>query len=271
MALPHTVGDRWRQVAVTASFLICLIGSMVGVGVFGGTPISSAAGGALSADATLLAPASGAFSVWTVIYLGLAGYTVFQWLPARTADPRQRRLRLPVAGTMLLNAAWILVVQAGWLWLSVLVIAALLTLLAYTFVILVRTRPHGLLERILVDGVLGLYFGWVCVATVANVAAALAANGFDGGGIAPNWWAVAMLTITAGVGVALAIKGGGRLAVAATLAWGLAWIAVARAGGDPYSLPTAVAAGLAALVVLGSTVIRRLATPPRNSDAQMVG
>ncbi|MEV0894314.1 tryptophan-rich sensory protein [Promicromonospora sp. MEB111] len=248
--------DRVERIVVTVSFVVCVIGSMIGVGVFGGTPVSSAAGGALDTDATLLAPASAAFSVWTVVYVGLAGYTVLQWFdgPTPRAQARQRRLRLPVAGTMLLNAAWILVVQAGWLWMSVLVIGALLVLLGRVFVILLRTRASGPLDRVLVDGVLGVYLGWVCVATAANVAAALTSAGFDGGGLAPEGWAVAVLVAVGAVGVALAVRGDGRIAVALAIAWGLSWIAVARWDGTPASAPTAAAAVAVAAVVLAVTL-----------------
>lgn len=262
--------DRIQQIVVTVSFVICVIGSMIGVGVFGGTPIASAAGGALAADATLIAPASPAFSVWTVVYLGLAGYTVLQWFPSPASAERQRHLRLPVAGTMLLNAAWILVVQAGWLWASVAVIAVLLGLLSRVFVLLVRSRASGLLERVLVDGSLGLYFGWVCVATAANIAAALTGTGFDGAGIDPDWWAVAVLTAVGGVGVALAVRSRGRVAVAAAIAWGLAWIAVARWDGMPQSAPTATIATAAAAAVLVVTLwlrVRAVRREPRRVTA----
>jgi hypothetical protein len=250
--------DRIQQIVVTVSYLACLVGSMIGVGVFGGTPIASAAGGALASDATLLAPASGAFSIWTVVYAGLAGYTVLQWFPTAASADRQRSLRLPVAGTMLLNAAWILVVQAGWLWASVAIIAVLLALLSRVLVILIRSRASGLLERLLVDGSLGIYLGWVCVAAAANVAAALTSSGFDGAGIDPSWWAVTVLVAVGGVGVALAVRSKGRVAVAAAIAWGLTWIAVARWDGTPHSVPTAVAAGAAAVVVLGVALSLRV-------------
>lgn len=253
-----TPADRVRQFVVTASLIGCLVGSTIGVGAFGGTPISEAAGGALSADATLLAPASGAFSIWTVIYIGLAGYVVYQWLPAATPDPRQRRLGYPVAASMLLNAAWILVVQAGVLWLSVLVIAVLLAVLAAIVVVLTRSHRRGWLDLVLVDGTLGLYLGWVCVATAANVAAALAAAGFDGAGVPAEIWAVLVLAAVAAVGVALAFYTRGRLAVAVSIVWGLTWIGIARTGGDPSSVPTAVAAWAAAALVLVTTLSLRL-------------
>lgn len=250
--------DRAPQIVVTASFLVCLVGSMIGVGVFGGTPIASAAGGALATDATLLAPASGAFSVWTVIYLGLAGYTALQWFPTAASAARHRHLRLPVAGTMLLNAAWILVVQAGWIWASVAVIAVLLALLSRVLVILMRSRASGALERLLVDGTLGAYLGWVCVATAANVAAALASSGFDGGGLGPEWWAVTVLVVLGGIGIALAARSKGRIAVAAAIAWGLVWIAVARWDAMPHSGPTATVAAAVAVAVLGVTLVLRV-------------
>ena len=253
-----TGADRLRQVGVTLSYLLCLVGSAIGVGAFGGTPIADAAGGALSADATHLAPGVGAFNVWSVIYAGLAAYTLFQWLPGQGANPRQRRIGWWVAASMLLNGAWILVVQAGWLWPSVLVIAVLLGVLATIFTELVRVPGAGALEAVVVDGTLGLYLGWVSVATCANVAAALVAARFDGLGLAPEVWSAVVLAVVAAIGVSLAVYGRGRLAPAATIVWGLSWIAVARATGEPHSVPTAVAAVLAAAVVTVATVGLRL-------------
>src|SRR5690625_7219115 len=98
-----------RRVTVTVTYVVCVLGSMVGVGVFGGTPIAEAAGGLLSADATHLAPASSAFSVWTVIYIALGAYTVSQWWDRTDA----RRIAWLVVASLVLNAGWIPSVQAG--------------------------------------------------------------------------------------------------------------------------------------------------------------
>ena len=75
-----TSADRRRQVVVTVSEVLCVVGTLVGVGVLG-TRVEESSGGSLAADATLLAPAVPAFSIWSVIYLGLGAYTVWQWLP----------------------------------------------------------------------------------------------------------------------------------------------------------------------------------------------
>lgn len=237
---------------------------MIGVGVFGGTPIAEAAGGALSADATYLAPASSAFSIWSVIYTGLGLFTVYQWFPSQRDSERQRSLGWLVAASLLLNAAWILSVQAGSVILSVVVIVALLAVLAECFRrYAVRHRPDGSGRRaewVAVDGTLGLYLGWVCVATAANTASALTSEGFRGFGIAPAVWAAVVLAVAAAVGTGLAVAGRGRLAPTASLAWGLAWIAVSRVNGGLESVPTAVAAVIAAVIVVAATLFIRFRT-----------
>ncbi|NLF06306.1 MAG: tryptophan-rich sensory protein [Actinomycetales bacterium] len=253
-----TPADRARQVTVTVAYLVCLLGSMIGVGVFGGQRIAEAAGGALSADATLLAPGGPAFSIWSVIYVGLAGYVVLQWLPRWAADPRQRAVGYLVALTMVLNAAWIFSVQGDLLWLSVVVILVLLAALCRVIVLLARTRAAHLAETVLLDGTLGLYLGWVCVATAANIAATLADAGFDGGPLAPEGWAVLVCAVVAVVGIGLAVRLGARIAPAAAIVWGLVWIAVARTTGQPESRATMVAAGTAAGVVVVATLLARV-------------
>lgn len=246
-------GALVRQITVSVAYVVCLAGSLVGVGVFGGTPIAEAADGLLSADATHLAPASSAFSVWTVIYIALGAYTVSQWWD-RTDE---RRIAWLVVASLVLNAGWILSVQAGSVGGSVAVIVALLAVLAETFRRLLRVPPRSWVEAVAADGTVGLYLGWVSVATCANIAAALLGAGFTGGD-RPELWAVGVLAVVAAVGVALAVVGRGRLAVAATLVWGLTWIAVARATGEPESMTTAIAAGAAAAVIAVVTIICRL-------------
>lgn len=250
--------DQIRQIGVTASFVLCIVGTAIGSGALGGTPINEAAGGALSSDATLLAPAGSAFGIWSIIYAGLGAYTVYQWFPSQRSTVRQRRLGWWAAASMLLNAAWILSVQAGLLAGSVLVILALLAVLAVLFVIFTSVKPTSTVDGIVTDGTLGLYLGWVCVAVCANITAALAAAGFDGFGLAPELWASIVLAAVAAVGVLLALRGSGRLAVAAAITWGLLWIVLGRITGGPESTTTALAAGAAAAVVIIATVSVRV-------------
>ncbi|PIE26011.1 MAG: hypothetical protein CSA58_11775 [Micrococcales bacterium] len=72
---------------MTLAEAVCVFGTLLGTGVIG-TRVAESSGGALASDTTRLAPAPAAFSIWSVIYLGLAAYTVYQWL----ADQQSRRL-----------------------------------------------------------------------------------------------------------------------------------------------------------------------------------
>ncbi len=253
--------DLLRQLWVTVTAVACAYGTLLGFGVLG-TPVEESSSGALAADATLLAPAGPAFSIWSLIYLGLAAYTTWQWLPSARTASRARATGWLAAASMLLNAAWILVTQAGLIWLSVVVILVLAGVLG----ILVRRLadhpdPASPVARAVVDGTFGVYLGWVTVASCANIAAAGAASGWTISPLADQFLAAAVLAVAACLGILFARRLGGRLAIALALGWGLAWIAVGRLTDVPHSTIVGVAAITAALVVLASALLSRRTTP----------
>ncbi|WP_166996520.1 TspO/MBR family protein [Paramicrobacterium fandaimingii] len=260
--------DRVRQVVVCVLAVLAIVGAMIGSGAFGGTPIQKAAGGALSSDATLIAPAGSAFSIWSVIYAGLLCYAVWQALPREATRLVHRRVGYAVALSMILNAAWIGVVQGGMLTLSVIVIAALLVVLGWIFRQLqIIARGHvSVKEAVILDGTMGLYLGWVTIATAANVAALLVAVGFTGWGISPDIWGTAVVVVAAVIGVSTAVAGRGRLAPAAALIWGLVWLAVARLTGEPASFTVGIAGIGAAVVIAVAVIAARLVAGARPND-----
>ena len=250
--------DIIRQVTVVVSAVLGIIGVLSGSGALGGQPTSEVAGGALSADATPIAPAGPAFSVWSVIYIGLIAYTIWQALPKQRADERQRRLGYPIAASLLLNAAWLLSTQADLLALSVPVIVVLLAVLVWAFRICATIPSRSFVETVVVDGTMGLYLGWVSVATAANIAAFLTAAGFDGFGISLDVWAVVVLAVAGAVGIRIALYGRGRFAPTIALCWGLAWVAVGRLTGELISVPAAVTALIAVVAVIAVTLVSRV-------------
>jgi hypothetical protein len=252
--------DQVRRVSVVVAEVLCVLGTLVGVGVLG-TRVEESSGGALAATATLVAPAGPAFSIWSVIYLGLFAYAVWQF-PARNA--RRERVRSTgwlAAVSMLLNAAWLLVTQQGWIWVSVVVILALALVLGLLVVRLGAEPPRSLLERIVLDWTFGLYLGWVTVASCANITAALVDSGVDLGSAGSQVAAVVVIVVASGLGVVFAQRLGARWAVALAMSWGLAWIAVGRLTGEPSSVVTGVAAAVAAVVVLLAVRAVRRQTP----------
>jgi len=255
--------DARRQGTVLASAVLGIVGAFIGAGAAGGTPMPEVSGGALAADATLIAPGGPAFAIWTPIYVGLLAYAVWQLFPAQKGDPRQRRLGYPIALSLLLNAAWILSVQFDLLPLSVPIIVLLLVVLVWTMRTMLDTRPKNTLELLLVDATMGLYLGWVCVATAANVAAVLVAVGFTGFGVSPDLWAVGVIGVAGLVGVLLALHDRGRWAPTLALGWGLAWVAIARLGGEPRSVPAGITAVVCVVAIVAATVFARTADRQR--------
>jgi hypothetical protein len=252
--------DLLRQITVLSATVFMLIAAMVGTGLLGGTPVQDQQGGALDQDGSFLAPAGPAFSIWSLIYLGLIAYAVWQALPAQRRDARQRVLGWGIALTEVLNGLWLVAAQFTTLPVTVITIFLLLATLCVVFRQLIA-RPRGsILDAVLVDGVTGLHLGWVTLASVANVSAWLTQ-------IAPSeWlagaevWGLVVLVVVALVGAGIGWLGRGRLAPAAALAWGLSWLAVGRIAGEPQSTVLGVAAIVVAVLIVAVTVVRRLRT-----------
>jgi hypothetical protein len=260
MSADSSSRDVLRQTAVIAATVFMLIAAMVGTGLFGGTPVQDLQGGALDEDGSFLAPAGPAFSIWTVIYVGLIAYAVWQALPAQRRDERQRALGWLIASTEILNGLWLVAAQFTTLPLTVLTIVLLLATLSVVFRRIVVRPTRGVVEAILVDGVTGLHLGWVTLATVANVSAWLTQIA------PPEWvagaevWGLVVLVVVALVGCLMAWLGRGRIAPAAALAWGLVWLAVGRLSGEPQSTILGIAAIVVAVLIVAVTVVRRLRT-----------
>jgi hypothetical protein len=120
-----------------------------------------------------------------------------------------------------------------------------------------RDRPDrpSALERWVVRAPLGLCFGWISVATIANVSNALYAADWSGWGIPAEWWGVIVLVVGAIVAVAGLAREGDAV-FAAVFAWAFAGISAAT----PSPLVRVVAASLAGLIAIGiaaSAVVRR--------------
>lgn len=228
--------------AITAAF--------IGSGAMGGTPIQDAAGGYLSADSTLLAPAGPAFSIWSVIYLGLAVFAIYQALPQGRHSQTLRALRVPVAASALLNAAWIAVVQLDQLLVSTIVIFILLVVLIWILVRLVNFGSASRAEHWIMWITFGLYLGWVSVASIANTSALLSSWNV---GIDAPWApyaAVVLLIVAAIIGLAVTRYTRGKIYTALAMTWGIAWIGNSRLTGTNQSTLVGYAALLIAAVLL---------------------
>jgi hypothetical protein len=235
--------DLARQIVTVVAFAATVVVN----GLANALPINGLTTGEL-ADRfpVLVVPAGYVFSIWGVIYLGLLAFTAYQALPSRRADPLLRRLGWLPALTGALNVAWILLWHGEAFAPSVLVMAALLATLV---AIEVRVRGAGDrrtgAERWVVALPFSIYVGWITVATIANVAAALASLGFTGLGVEPTVIASVVLLIGLAIATVMVVRFRDP-AYGLVIAWAYAGVVVKEAG----TAAVPVVAGISAVVIL---------------------
>lgn len=172
-------------------------------------PINGRTTGAVSdAYPNLFAPAGITFSIWGVIYLLLGAHVLYQLglFHPRDDNPDRAALlnRVGVLFSLssLTNIAWILAWHYDLILVSMLLIVTLLVMLiAITRTILGARLDTA--DRVFVRLPFSVYFGWITVATIANVTIWLVSIGWDGFGIAAATWALVILVVGALIGLAV--------------------------------------------------------------------
>ena len=120
----------------------------------------------------LITPAGYAFAIWGLIYIGLIAYSLYQALPAQRYEPAFQKVSWGIIGACVLQILWIYVFLTFQFWLSVLLILGVLLCLAYAYVNTRAVRATWK-QRWLLQAPISIYFGWITVATVVNIAGAL--------------------------------------------------------------------------------------------------
>jgi hypothetical protein len=179
---------------------------------------------------TYVVPAGYAFSIWSVIFALSIAYGIWQALPAQRTNPLLRRVGWLTAAAFAGSTFWQFVFPSGWYALSVLLIVTTLVTLALAVARTASRRASlSAAERLLVWITCGVYLGWITVATVANVAQALAACGVSELGLGAEAWGVVMLIAAALIASFVTLRtGNGGYPVA--VVWALVAVFVARRG-----------------------------------------
>mgnify|MGYP000314759744 CR=1 FL=1 len=169
-------------------------------------PINNRSTGAISdAYPNLFAPAGVTFSIWGLIYLLLAGYVLYQFISFGKKESRKNERLLKRINSLFIvssiaNISWIFAWHYDFIGLSVLIMAALLIALIRIAEIL-RLQKLSSLEKLFLSTPFSVYFGWITVATIANVTVFLVSIGWNGFGIADFIWTTIILLVGAATGI----------------------------------------------------------------------
>jgi len=210
----------------------------------------------------LFVPAGFTFAIWSVIYLLMTGFTAtsVRWLWHRPDDP-VGRLAAAVSPlfllSCLLNAGWILLwhhLQTG---LSVLVMLAFLAVLLRTYLVLqpYRDRLRGA-RRIFLYQFFIVYLGWISVATIANITAWLVSLSWDGFGLPPAGYSIALIVIAIALGGFFTL-GRRDAAYGSVIAWALFGIYASQGTANPSIGWTARAGYTLLLALVAYSLLRK--------------
>lgn len=197
----------------------------------------------------LTVPAGYAFAIWSLIYLGLLGFALYQSLPSQRDNPRIARITPLYLVSCLANIGWLFTWHYEILSLN---IVLMLVLLGSLIGIYGQLRAEGARistgERWLVLVPFSIYMGWITVATIVNVTVALYAAGWQDTGPLGAALASLLFLVAAAIAVTIARRFNDP-AYALVVVWALVAVAIKHAGMMLVAATAWVVAAVVAVVV----------------------
>lgn len=196
----------------------------------------------------LIIPASYAFAIWGLIYLGLISFGIYQVLPGQKEHPILRRCGYFLVGASLAQIIWIFLFQSQLFTLSVLAMLVILGCLIRLYLKLgISYERVSRKDKWLVHRPISIYFAWISVATIVNVASTLHNLGWNNTGQVATVWTVIMLIVGAVIAAIINIQ---KQDIAYTLVFIWAFVAI-----GVRHLDILFISGVAGILALGLAVL----------------
>ncbi|MBG0787124.1 MAG: tryptophan-rich sensory protein [Anaerolineaceae bacterium] len=203
----------------------------------------------------LFVPAGYVFSIWGLIYLGLAAFAVYSVTKMGLADPRVDAVAGWVVASNLFNFVWIFLWHYEQFPLTLVAMSGLLVSLLTIYVKLrVGLEKRSWQGKLLVDTPFGIYLGWVTVATVANISQVLYVLGWRGAPLSEPLWTVIMLVVASLLGV-LMIFLRKEVAYPLVLVWAFVGIWIKQGATPLVAMTALVGAILLGVLALGRWLV----------------
>jgi hypothetical protein len=174
---------------------------------------------------TLITPSGYAFAIWSLIYFGLAVFSIYQALPKNTT--RFANIRTVYILNCAANCAWIYLWHYEQILASLAVMFVLLGTLVFINVKLLNTESAT--EYWLARVPFNIYFGWITVATILNFTVALVYLNVKISDFSASILASVLIIAATLLGIIIRYKLV-NVAYPLTIAWALTAIAVKQSG-----------------------------------------
>jgi hypothetical protein len=253
-----TKNDKvWLRLLVVVTFV-----AMIAVNALASIlPLNGVSTGVVSDSyPNLFAPAGLTFSIWGLIYVLLAAYTLYQLGLFRGGDKAGGEVLLRKTGIVfsvssLINAAWIF----SWHYRIIPLSMALMTILLICLISLmyiIRAQSLTLRQKLFVRLPFSVYFGWITVATIANATTLLVSLGWDGFGVSQSVWTIIALAAGTVIGGATMIRFKDA-AYGLVLIWAYAGILIKHVSKTGFSgqYPSVIAAVFVCIALLAAALV----------------
>lgn len=168
--------------------------AMITVNILGNTlPINNVTTGDIAEMyPDLFSPADYTFAIWSVIYVLLAGYLIYQSGLIKTVRLKENmlmKINIYFIISSIANLFWIFAWHYDMMWLS---LGLMLIMLVSLIIIALEIKRHemGLYDYIFINIPFFVYFSWITIATIANITTLLVSLGWRGWGIPDNIWMI---------------------------------------------------------------------------------
>lgn len=193
-----------RKISVALVYIVMIVVNYLANAL----PINNIDTGAVSdLYPNLFAPAGITFSIWGIIYLLLGLFVLYQFGTFKRISLKEDKLLNKISVYFIIssvaNALWIFSWHYGLLWLSIIL---MLTILLSLIKINLLIRENKSKDFFFLSLPFSIYFGWITVATIANITAFLVSLGWSGFGIAENIWMIAIILVGSIIGILTSIR-----------------------------------------------------------------
>ncbi len=206
---------------------------------------------------TLVTPAGYVFAIWGLIYVLLLVFVVFQALPSQKEKVFQKEVGVLFVLSSLFNVVWLFLWQYGYITLSILPMFALLATLIATYLRLNIGKSNvSFKEKLSVHLPFSVYLGWITIASIADVAAALVSVNWDRFGLSDVTWTVIVIAIALIITL-LVIFARRDIAYSLVVIWALVGIAVKQSGNQSIVTTTEISAVVIVIALVLSILVSR--------------
>ena len=236
-------------------------------------PINGIDTGAVSDSyPNLFAPAGLTFSIWGVIYLLLAGHTLYQFGlfqgdKSKVKTELLKKVGIVFSASSVVNAAWIFSWHYGMIGLSVILMLVLLLSLIYINQTILKEKLDQK-EKLFIRLPFSVYFGWITVATIANITTLLVDIGWNGFGISESVWTILIILIGLAIGAITMIRNH-DIAYGLVIIWAYAGILIKHMSEDGFAgqysgiITTVIASIVLMGVAIGYVLFAKKQAPPK--------